>query len=280
MSRLIAIVLVVALSMSTGCSRIIGDRDAAPDQGQQSAGDEAFSRGTSGTDDLDIQDFDYDEFEYDMEDPVDEPRVEEPDGQVVDEPESVQDEEPGEPSEPEPTTPVVADGYVTEVFQPIPVETGTVVLNAGSIGNRTMAGDNAEDQSFRAFWSFDVSKVRFSDVQEATLRFTHKETAGDPFRLDNQTLGIGGVQVWVIRTDEGELPPYNSDPFVTLTDNPIFDSPSEFDLTTYVRNIGDNMSKVDRVQVMVGFQRGTNRNGTADYMEWESATLTVKYAPH
>lgn len=280
MSRLIAILLVVALSMSAGCSRIIGDRDTVPDQGQQSAGDEAFSRGTSGTDDLDIQDFDYDEFDSDMEDPVDEPGMEEPEGQGVDEPQPVQDEEPDETSEPEPTTPVVADGYVTEVFQPIPAETGTVVLNAGSIGNRTMAGDDAENQSFRAFWSFDVSKVRFSDVQQATLQFNHKETVGDPFRLDNQTLGIGGVQVWIIRSDEGELPQYDPNPFQQLTDGPIFESPSEFDLTTYVKNIGDNMSKVDRVQVMVAFQRGTNRNGTADYMEWESATLTVTYAPH
>ncbi len=78
------------------------------------------------------------------------------------------------------------------------------------------------------------------------------------------------------------LPPYDSpvDTLPELTDDPIFESPPEYDLTTYVKNIGNNMSNVNRVQVTVGFQRGTNRNDVADCMEWESAALTVTYAPN
>ncbi len=279
MSRVITIVLVVALSMSAGCGRIIGDRDSASDPEGQRAGDEAFSRGRSDNVDLDIQDFDYDEFDHGL----DEAPTQDPGDSDVDEPEPVQDDSQNDAAEPQPTPPPVVDGFVTEVFRPIPAETGTVVLDAEPIDNRTMAGDDAENQAFRAFWSFDVSKVRSSDVQQATLQFSHKETVGDPFRLDNQNLGLRGVRVWIIRTEAGELPPYapeDREVFTELTANPIFESPTEYDLTTYVKNIGDNMSRVNRVQIMVGFQRGTNNNNLADYMEWESATLTVTYAPH
>ncbi len=275
MSRAIALLLVVALlAAGSGCGRQNEDRNGA-DPGQQSAGDAAFSRGTQGTPDLDVQEFDYEQYSEEESEGTGQPE-----GEDVDDPGIDQDNGQGDTPAPQPTAPVITDGYVTEVFQPIPAETGTVVLNAGPIDNRTMAGDNAENQSFRAFWSFDVAKVRFSDVQEATLQFTHQETVGDPFRLDNRTLGIGGIQVWIVRTEEGTLPPYDPAPFVQLTNDPIFESPTEYDLTTYVKNIGDNMSNVNRVQVMVGFQRGTNRNDVADYMEWESATLTVTYAPH
>jgi hypothetical protein len=39
------------------------------------------------------------------------------------------------------------------------------------------------------------------------------------------------------------------------------------------------MATDDFVQLMVGFQKTSNNDGKADFVEWEKATVTVTYAP-
>jgi hypothetical protein len=170
-------------------------------------------------------------------------------------------------------------GYVTETFTAIPVASGTVVRDAGSDTIHFKAGDDADGESFRAFWSFELSKLKSTDVQNATLSFAYKQTVGDPFSLDNLVLGLGGIRVWVVRYDASGLPKYELEPVQELTGEPLRESPTSFDVTLYVQRIGQGMAVDDLVQVMVGFQKATNNDGKDDWVEWNNATLTVTYAP-
>jgi len=148
-----------------------------------------------------------------------------------------------------------------------------------------LAGDDADNESFRAFWTFDLAKVKSSDVQKATLTFTQKRTGGDPFSLSNLGLGLGGIRVWIVRYDPTALPRFGvatitevQELFVPeLAGEPLRASPAEFDITTYVERIGQNMATDDLVQLMVGFQKTSNNDGKADFMEWEKAAITVTY---
>jgi len=167
-------------------------------------------------------------------------------------------------------------GYVTEVFNAIPAATGTVVLNGGSDTTVLRAGDNSANASFRAFWSFDLGKLKSTDIQHASLQFSYKQTTGDPFNL---SLGIGGIRVWRVRYSPEMLPSYNLESISELTVEPLRESPTEYDITVIVEPIGANMSFDDLVQIMVGFQKVTNNDGKEDSMEWNGATLTVTYAP-
>jgi hypothetical protein len=184
-------------------------------------------------------------------------------------------------------TVTIVFGYVTEVFSPVPVATGTVVRDGGPDTSRTRAGDDAENENFRAFWTFDLGKLRSTDIQQATLSFTHQQTVGDPFSLDNLPLGLGGIRVWIVRYDATSLPRYG---VVTIKEvqelftseqgtEPLRKSPSDYDITGYVQRIGDNMATDDFVQLMVGFQKVTNNDDVEDSMEWSAATITVTYAP-
>ncbi len=281
MSRLIPVVLVVALiAAGAGCSR---DDDTSNDLDRgQAAGDAAFATGTRESRDLDVQEF---ESQGPVENANEAPDVatenfsdhgsEQPvQGQPLNE---SGDQDTGQPNEP-----IVGNGYVTYVFSPIPAATGTVVMNGASDTSRTIAGDNTDNETFRAFWSFDLSKIRSTDVQQATLQFTHKETVGDPFRLDNLNLGLGIIRVWLVQYDQERLPKYGRESIREvdlLTTESLRESPTEFDLTLYVARIGERVASDDLVQVMAGFQRNTNNDHKADYVEWESVVLTVTYAP-
>ncbi|MFC2008932.1 PKD domain-containing protein [Chloroflexota bacterium] len=171
----------------------------------------------------------------------------------------------------------VAIGYSTRVFSPVGTETGTVIENGGSDTSVTRAGDNAQDLAMRAFFSFDFYELRDTDVSEATLEFTHQATVGDPFYMPT---GLRGVHVYVVRWEEpGVLPEFYTEPLEELTDEGLFESPTTFDVTKFVERIGKTIAKTDKLQLMVTYQRQTNNDEVADYMEWSSATVSVTYAP-
>ncbi len=184
-------------------------------------------------------------------------------------------------------TVTIVFGYVTETFNVVPAATGTVIRNGGSDATRTRAGDDATNESFRAFWTFNLGKVKSSDVTQATLKFTHKQTVGDPFRLENLQLGLGGIRVWIVRYDPTKLPRYGTETITEvqelfveeLAGEPLRQSPGTYDITQYVQRIGQNMATDDYVQVMVGFQKNTQNDNVEDSMEWSSAAITVTYAP-
>lgn len=171
----------------------------------------------------------------------------------------------------------VAIGYSTKVFSPVASETGTVIKNGGDDTSLMRAGDNDDNEAMRAFFSFDLYELRNTDVSEAIIDFRHQQTVGDPFYMPT---GLRGIHVYVVRwEDPGELPDFYTDPREELTDGVLFESPTTFDVTKFVERIGKTIAATDKLQLMVTFQRETNNDSKADFMDWNQALLTVTYAP-
>ena len=170
----------------------------------------------------------------------------------------------------------IAIGYGTRVFNTVSDESGTVIEDGGDETGFFRAGDTVDNETMRAFFSFDLSDVADSDVSEATVRFTHAATVGDPFY---QPTGLGGVRVFVVRYEEGGLADLYTDPRNELTERVLMESPTEFDIAKFVQRIGEGSAYSDRMQFMMRFQKETNNDNVTDYMEWSQAVVTVTYAP-
>jgi len=168
----------------------------------------------------------------------------------------------------------VALTEVTESFNPLAAESGTVSSTGYEDRSRSRAGDDADNIGYRVFWSFDLFSLRDTDVKEATLTFTTREVVGDPFA---RGAGLRGLYLWQMRDDSGTLPDYNTEPFKELTEL-LWEFPEVVDVTEEVSRIGRGLSPSDRLQVRAGFVRRTNGTATDDFIEWDSAVLTVTYA--
>ena len=168
----------------------------------------------------------------------------------------------------------VASAQETITFNPVPSETGTVSRSGDKDTPRTKAGDSNENESYRAFWSFDTYSLRSTDIKEAMLTFTTRgDVVGEPF---DKVTGPGGLHLWRVCYEKGQLPNFNIEhPYAELT-TVMWEPPIVIDVTKVVRNIAQGTS--DRLQVEASFRDITNANRVADYIEWSSVTLTVTYA--
>jgi len=167
-------------------------------------------------------------------------------------------------------------GYGTKQYSPVAADTGTVIKDGGVDMSVIRTGDTVNNDAMRAFVSFDLGELHSTDVTEATVTFTHLETVGKPFKLPT---GLRGVKVYVVRYDPGGLPDFDIEPLEQLTKEPVYESPTTFDVTKFVQRIGQNMAASDQLQFMLTFQLGTNNDNTADYMAWSKASLSVTFAP-
>jgi len=163
----------------------------------------------------------------------------------------------------------------TETFTPITEETGTVSYSGDKDHSRTVAGDDDEDEAYHAHWSFDLYKLRKTDVQKATLEFAINTIRRDPFALP--PTGLAHLKIWQLRTEEGTLPPFDVEPRQGIGERTYDHAPEEIDVTNIVRKIGLGVAGSDRLEVMAEFQYNTNSNSLAEYVEWEKATVTVTY---
>ncbi len=168
----------------------------------------------------------------------------------------------------------VALTEVTESFNPLAAESGTVSSIGYKDSSRSTAGDDADNVGYRAFWSFDLFSLRGTDVKEAKLTFTTLKVVGDPFA---RGAGLRGLYLWQMRDDSGTLPDYNTEPFKELTEL-LWELPEVVDVTEEVSRIGRGLSPSDRLQVRAGFVRRTNGTASDDFVEWNSVVLTVTYA--
>lgn len=168
----------------------------------------------------------------------------------------------------------VALTEVTETFNPLAVESGTVSSTGDKDTSRTKAGDDTDNVGYRAFWSFDLYSLRGTDVKEAKLTFTTHRVVGDPFL---RGAGLRGLYLWQLRDDSGTLPDYYTEHVKDLTE--LMWEPLEVvDVTDEVSRIGKGLSPSDRLQVSAGFVRKTNGTSGDDFIKWHSAILTVTYA--
>lgn len=172
----------------------------------------------------------------------------------------------------------VALTEVTESFNPLAAESGTVSSIGYKDSSRSAAGDDADNVGYRAFWSFDLYSLRGTDVREAKLTFTTKKIVGDPDPFAKGSDGLHGLYIWRIYSEPGQLPEYGvSDPREKELAPLMWEPPEVIDVTEEVARIAGGLSPSDRFQVRAGFQSKTNGTSTTQYVEWHSATITVTY---
>jgi len=162
----------------------------------------------------------------------------------------------------------------TETFTPLAKETGRVSSKGDKDTSRTIAGDEGDNLSYRAFWSFDLYSLSSTEVRDAKLTFTVKKVMGEPF--DKMT-GLGGLHIYEVRY-EGQLPGFSTKEYHELAPLTIWEPPTAIDITDLVSKIGQGISASDRFQIEAKFVQQTNGDCTPDYVEWERVILTVTYA--
>ena len=163
----------------------------------------------------------------------------------------------------------------TETFTPVPSETGTVSSKGDKDTSRAIAGDDANNIGYHAFWSFNLYSLRGTEVKDAKLTFTMKrEPVGEPF---HKITGLGGLHIFAVRYEPGQLPNFSPEEYSELHPD-IWQLPTVIDVTDLVSKIGQRISVSDRLQIEASFMNQTNGNHIRDYVEWETVTLTVTYA--
>jgi hypothetical protein len=154
---------------------------------------------------------------------------------------------------------------------PIAQETGSVRSDGDRDNSRTLAGDDANDLGYRAFWSYDVFSLAGKTIQNATLKFTTRSIVGDPF---SSVTGLGGLRFWKV-TYGSELPKSYSGS--NLINVPLQTrQPTTLDVTQEVANVA--AAGINRFQVEALFQnKVSNGNHVAEFIEWSEVDLEVTY---
>ena len=155
-------------------------------------------------------------------------------------------------------------------------ETGTV--SKGDKGedkdnSRTMAGDDADNTGYHAFWSFNIQNLWGTEIQNANLKFTTRYVANDPF---SQTVGLKGLRLWEAKYGDS-LP--NFDHIGTKLDHALAVStkaPTVIDVTPEINRLVQNAAS--RFQVEALFMLPWDGDGEAEWIEWSEVVLEVTYS--
>jgi hypothetical protein len=155
---------------------------------------------------------------------------------------------------------------------PVAEETGTVDSGGDKDNSRTMAGDDDKDVGYMACWSFDTWSLARKNIQSATLRFTTRSIAGDPF---SSTIGLAGLRFWKVAYGD-KLPKfaYTGKPLINV---PLQSrQPTSLDVTQEIANTA--AAAATRFQVEALFTKRSNGNHVAEFIEWSEAVLEVTYS--
>ncbi|MDY7018588.1 MAG: PKD domain-containing protein, partial [Chloroflexota bacterium] len=95
----------------------------------------------------------------------------------------------------------------TVSLNPVAAESGTILRSGDKDTSKTVAGDSDTNESYRAFWSFDIYGLKGKDIKDAKLTFTTKNVVGDPFC--KAAIGLGGLHLYRVRYEPGQLPDFN-----------------------------------------------------------------------
>jgi hypothetical protein len=167
----------------------------------------------------------------------------------------------------------VSAAIKTVTITPVAEETGTVSSDGDRDNSRTLAGDDADNIGYHAFWSFDVWSLAGKSIQSASLKFTTRAIAGNPFP---STTGLGGLRFWKVVYGD-KLPGFNFTGS-NLINVPLLSSqPAVLDVTQEVANVA--AAAATRFQVEALFQNKiTNGNSVAEFIEWSEVVLEVTYS--
>jgi len=152
-------------------------------------------------------------------------------------------------------------------------ETGTVDSEGDKDNSRMLAGDDAQNVGYCAYFSFDVWALHGKNIQNASLKFTTRSVVGDPF---SSTTGLGGLQLWKV-TYGDKLPRFWYTGSKLTGASAILNSPpSVVDVTYEIKTV--TAAAVTHFQVEALFQKVTNGNSVAEFIEWSNAVLEVTYS--
>jgi hypothetical protein len=155
-------------------------------------------------------------------------------------------------------------------------ESGTVSSTGDRDNSLLMAGDDDKDVGQRAFFSFDISSLKGTEIRDAKLNFTTGKVYGEPF---SKGIGLGGLRLWHVSDEQGQLPDYNTARTPLLKANEIMWEPPTvpIDVTAEVRSPLLTPAFSIHLQFEASFLNTADGDHVGDYVRWTGATLTVTY---
>lgn len=166
----------------------------------------------------------------------------------------------------------VAAGVKTVTIRPIAEETGTVSSEGDRDNSRTRAGDDEKDVGYRAFWSFNIWNLAGKNIQSASLKFTTRSVVSDPFPA---TTGLGGLWLWRVAYGD-RLPSFNFTGGKLERSTLLVQPPTVIDVTPEVAYLAG--AAIERFQAEALFNKITNGNQIAQWVEWSDVVLEVAYS--
>jgi hypothetical protein len=160
----------------------------------------------------------------------------------------------------------------TITITPVAEETGTVRSDGDRDYSKTRAGDDENNLGYCAFWSFDIWSVAGKTIQNASLKFTTRNIANDPFPA---TTGVGGLWLWKV-TYGDELPKFHYTGSKLNHAPLLYKPPTVIDVTPEMALLAEKAAF--RFQVEALFNKGTNGNGVSEWIEWSDVVLEITYS--
>ncbi|GEM_PF-204922 len=171
---------------------------------------------------------------------------------------------------------VVTVGAVvkTVTISMVEQESGCVDSTGDKDNSRFLAGDDADNVGYRAYFSFDVFSLAGKKIQSASLKFTTRQVVGDPF---SSVTGLGGLQLRKA-THGSKLPSWGYAGGSRLTGaSAILNSPpSVIDVTYEINAV--TAAAINRFQVEALFQKVADGDNVAEFIEWSNVILEVTYS--
>lgn len=157
-------------------------------------------------------------------------------------------------------------------------ETGNVSSTKDKDTSKMVAGDDDRNVGYRAFFGFDVSQLKGTDVKDAKLTFTTGEVPGKPF---DKSKGLGGLSLYRVRGEQGRLPDYDTTQYKLAkraSAAVMWEPPTVVDVTREVESALITSEYSIHLQFEASFRDQTKADHANDYIRWTVVTLTVTYA--
>jgi hypothetical protein len=155
---------------------------------------------------------------------------------------------------------------------PVTQETGSVSSDGDKDNSRTWAGDDEKNVGYSTFWSYDIWSLQGANIENAKLKFTTRNRAGDPFSM---TTGLKGLRLWNVKYGD-KLPSFQYTGNTLERGGAVFTSPPvEVDVTPEIGNLAK--AAATRFQVEALFMNRSNGNNVAEWIDWSNVVLEVTY---
>lgn len=168
----------------------------------------------------------------------------------------------------------VAGATKTVTLTVIQQETGTVAQDNRADNSRFRAGDDEKNVGLRAFFSFNIFSLNRAEIKDAKLLFNVRNIVGNPF-IQGGAMSLNGLMLRRVQFT-GQLPKFD---IIGTSLNKqaaaLFQSPNTIDVTPEVAYLVSSGS--DRFQIVAGFDKISNSNDVAEWIEWTDVKLQVSY---